>query len=76
MRVKYPIIKFISDTADLYKQRTLQQANNVRDLIFRGCVIALIIALLVWLSILMYIAFYYAYVPYVSHSKPVHVTFK
>ncbi|XP_044727667.1 seipin [Chrysoperla carnea] len=76
MRVKYPIIKFISDTADLYKQRTLQQANNVRELIFRGCVIALIIALLVWLSILMYIAFYYAYVPYVSHSKPVHVTFK
>lgn len=75
-RFKLPIIQFLSNTADLYKQRTLQQANNLRELVFRGLVVSLVLALLIWLSVLMYLAFYYAYVPYVSHSKPIHLAFK
>ncbi|RZC42785.1 seipin, partial [Asbolus verrucosus] len=60
----------------LYKTRTQTGVNNVREILFRGTVVALITALLVWLSIFMYIAFYYAYVPTISHERPVYLKFK
>ncbi|CAG9854577.1 unnamed protein product [Phyllotreta striolata] len=75
-KFKLPLVKFIHDTINLYKTRTKAGVNNVRDVLFRGTVIALITALLVWLSIFMYIAFYYVYVPTISHERPVYLKFK
>lgn len=75
-RFKLPLIKFIHETLDLYKTRTKTGVNNVRDVLFKGAVVALITALLVWLSIFMYAAFYYVYVPKISHEKPVYLKFK
>lgn len=75
-RFKLPIIKFIHDTLDLYKVRTKKGVNNVREVLFKGAVVALVTALLVWLSIFMYAAFYYVYVPKISHEKPVYLKFK
>lgn len=75
-RFKLPIIKFIHDTLDLYKVRTKKGVNNVREVLFKGAVVALVTALLVWLSIFMYAAFYYVYVPKISHEKPVFLKFK
>ncbi|XP_044253786.1 seipin [Tribolium madens] len=75
-RIKLPLIKFIHDTVKLYKTRTQTGVNNVREILFRGTVVALITALLVWLAIFMYIAFYYAYVPTISHERPVYLKFR
>lgn len=75
-RLKLPLVKFVHDTVNLYKRRTKSGVNNIREILFRGTVVALITALLVWLSIFMYIAFYYAYVPTISHERPVHLTFQ
>lgn len=75
-KFKLPLVKFIHDTVNLYKSRTKAGVNNVRELLFRGTVIALITALLVWLSIFMYIAFYYVYVPTISHERPVYLKFR
>lgn len=75
-KLKLPLIKFIHDTVTLYKLRTKSGVNNLRDILFRGIVIAFITALLVWLSIFMYLAFYYVYVPILKHEKPVHLKFR
>lgn len=75
-RIKLPIIKFVYDTVQLYKARTKQGINNVRDILFRGTIIASVTSILVWLSIFMYLAFYYAYVPTISHEREVHLQFK
>lgn len=76
VKIKQPVAKFVYDTVNLYKIRTQQGVNNVRELIFRGIIVAIVTALLVWLAIFMYIAFYYAYVPVVSHERPVHLRFR
>ncbi|XP_057661331.1 seipin isoform X1 [Diorhabda carinulata] len=75
-KFKLPLIKFIHDTLKLYKTRTKAGVDTIKEVLFRGTVIALITALLVWLSIFMYVAFYYVYVPAVSHERPVHLKFK
>ncbi|CAH0546142.1 unnamed protein product [Brassicogethes aeneus] len=75
-KFKLPFVKFIHDTVDLYKKRTKSGVNSIRDILFRGTVIALITAVLVWLSIFMYVAFYYVYVPTISHERPVFLKFK
>ncbi|KAJ3662423.1 hypothetical protein Zmor_006773 [Zophobas morio] len=75
-QIKLPLVKFIHDTVNLYKARTQSGVNSIREILFRGTVVALITALLVWLSIFMYIAFYYAYVPTISHERPVYLKFR
>lgn len=75
-RFKLPVVKFIHDTIDLYKIRTKSGVNSAREVLFKGAVVALVTALLVWLSIFMYAAFYYVYVPKISHEKPVFLKFK
>lgn len=75
-RLKLPLVKFIHDSFTLYKTRTKTGVNNVKEVLIRGTVIALITAVLVWLSILMYVAFYYVYVPSVKHERAVHFKFK
>lgn len=75
-RLKLPLVKFVHDSLTLYKTRTKTGVNNVKEVLIRGTVIALITAVLVWLSILMYVAFYYVYVPSVKHERAVHLKFK
>lgn len=75
-RIKLPLAKFVYDTVDLYKSRTKKGVNNLREILFRGSIVALLTALIVWLSIFMYVAFYYVYVPTITHEKPVYLTFR
>lgn len=75
-RIKLPLAKFVYDTVDLYKSRTKTGVNNLREILFRGSIVALLTALVVWLSIFMYAAFYYVYVPTITHEKPVYLTFR
>lgn len=74
--IKAPLVAFLYETIELYKRRTRTGVNNVRDVLLRGSVIAFVTSLLVWLSVFMYVAFYYAYVPAISHERPVYLQFK
>ncbi|KAJ1521444.1 hypothetical protein ONE63_003113 [Megalurothrips usitatus] len=53
-----------------------QGVENVRLLSFRGGLVGLLTALVVWVSIFLYIAFYYAYMPSIAHVRPIHVEFE
>lgn len=73
---KIPLVKFVHNTIELYTTRTKTGVENIRDILLKGIIVAFITSLLVWLSIFMYAAFYFAYVPAVSHEKPVFLQFR
>lgn len=75
-KFKIPLIKFVYNTIDLYTTKTQSGVQNIREILFKGIIVAFITSLLVWLSIFMYAAFYFAYVPVVSHEKPVYLQFR
>jgi len=56
-----------------YRERTVYE---VRELVFKGAGVALVAAVIVWVAIFLYVAFYYTYIPSVSHIRPVHLQFR
>lgn len=75
-RIQLPLIIFVHGIIELFKAKANSGLNRLKTTLFRSTVVAFITSLLVWLSILMYLAFYYAYVPTVSHEKQVHLQFE
>lgn len=63
-------------TYEDYKIRTKEGVSSVREVIFKLAVVALAAAVIIWLAIFMYIAFYYTYMPAIAHIRPVHMQFK
>nr|XP_018900580.1 PREDICTED: seipin [Bemisia tabaci] len=57
-------------------ETTINGATQVKNTVLNGGVLALVSAAIVWVSIFMYIAFYYAYMPSLSHTRPIHLRFK
>lgn len=58
------------------RKTTTQSVQSARDAVFRGGVIVISVILIIWLSIFLYTAFYYAYMPSMSYVRPVHLQFK
>lgn len=58
------------------QQKTTQGVQSARDAVFRGGLIVISAVLVVWISIFLYTAFYYAYMPSMSYMRPVHLQFK
>lgn len=50
--------------------------DRIRDVAIRVCIIIFAIIVLIWSAIFMYIAFYYTYMPAITHSRPVHVQYE
>ncbi|XP_052747806.1 seipin isoform X2 [Galleria mellonella] len=74
--VSLPVEVFISRQYTGYKKKTEEGLSSVKELLFRAGVIAVFFAAIVWLSIFMYVVFYYTYMPNVTHVRPVHLQFK
>jgi seipin len=68
-----PSFRFLGQTFNNYRQRTF---DEVRELVFKGAGVALVTAVIVWVAIFLYVAFYYTYIPSVSHIRPVHLQFR
>jgi seipin len=68
-----PAFRFLGQTINNYRQRTI---DELRDLIFKGGVVALVAAVIIWVAIFVYVAFYYTYMPSISHVRAVHLQFK
>lgn len=65
--------------SNLYEE-TLEKTKNgvlsVRDIILRVIILLLAIVIVLWTAGFMYVAFYYAYMPSIAHTRPVHMQFK
>lgn len=59
-----------------YKTRTKEGVSSAREVAFKLAIVALAAAVIIWLAIFMYIAFYYTYMPAIAHIRPVHMQFK
>lgn len=57
------------------RKTTEESVQSARHTVFRIGVIAAIAIIVIWLSIFLYITFYYTYMPSMSHVRPVHLQF-
>lgn len=49
---------------------------SARDIAVKATFLAFATAVIIWMSIFMYIAFYYTYMPAIEHIRPVHIQFE
>lgn len=74
--VVHPIAYKTQATYEDYKLRTTQGVVTAREILFKFSIVALAAAIILWLAIFMYIAFYYTYMPAIAHIRPVHMQFE
>lgn len=74
--VRLPIEAFILQQYAGYKKRTSEGVNSVKELLYRAGIISVFVTAILWISVFMYVLFYYTYMPNVTHSRPVHLQFK
>lgn len=58
------------------QNKTKRGVQSVKDVILNGGIIIISSFLIVWLSVFLYTAFYYAYIPNISYIRPVNLQFK
>lgn len=71
-----PLLLRTLQTYDDYRNRTKEGALTVREIIVKLFILALAAAVVIWMAVFMYIAFYYTYMPAIAHIRPVHMQFK
>lgn len=71
-----PITERTQRTYEGYKIRTKQGVVSAREAVFKLLIVVLAAAVIIWLAIFLYIAFYYTYMPAIAHIRPVHMQFK
>ncbi|XP_059047922.1 seipin [Achroia grisella] len=74
--VSLPVEVFVSRQYSGYKKKTEEGLTSVKELLFRAGVVTVFLAAIIWVSIFMYVVFYYTYMPNVTHVRPVHLQFK
>ncbi|KAI5705384.1 hypothetical protein M8J75_014421 [Diaphorina citri] len=75
LNMKNFVSQFINRRTELLKQRSIKELQNVWEKIFHSSMLVLLSASVLWISIFLYIAFYYTYIPNISHVRPVHLKF-
>jgi seipin len=68
-----PSFRFLGQAINDYRQRTV---DEIRELVLKAGVVTLVAAVIIWVSIFLYVAFYYTYMPSISHVRPVHLQFQ
>lgn len=74
--IRAPIEFFIAKQYLGYKKKTDEGISSAKELLYRAGVITVFLSAIVWISIFMYVVFYYTYMPNVTHVRPVHLQFK
>ncbi|XP_043279402.1 seipin [Venturia canescens] len=70
------LIRQINEKWFKMQEQTSQSVQSARDALMRGGIIVISAVVVVWISIFLYTAFYYAYMPSMSYVRPVHLQFK
>ncbi|CAK9804464.1 Seipin [Anthophora quadrimaculata] len=66
----------VSRLLEQVNKNTTRGVQSARDAMLSGVIIIFSGILIVWLSVFLYTAFYYAYVPSISYVRPVHLEFQ
>ncbi|KAK9510164.1 hypothetical protein O3M35_005005 [Rhynocoris fuscipes] len=66
---------FFKRRIDLIKKKTVDTANVTLDSVIKGGVILLFCITIIWVSIFLYVLFYYTYIPSIEHVKSVNLQF-
>ncbi|CAG9790054.1 unnamed protein product [Diatraea saccharalis] len=74
--VRTPIEVFVAKQYLGYKKKTDEGINSARALLYKVGVISIFLSAILWISVFMYVVFYYTYMPNVTHVRPVHLQFK
>ncbi|KAM3968917.1 lipid droplet biogenesis associated protein seipin [Aphomia sociella] len=74
--VSLPVEVFVSRQYLGYKKRTEDGISSAKEILFRAGIITVFLTAIIWVSIFMYVVFYYTYMPNVTHARPVHLQFK
>ncbi|XP_065354905.1 seipin [Calliphora vicina] len=61
---------------DRLRAKTDEKVETLRELVLRLGLVAFAAVLIIWTAVFMYAAFYYFYMPAISHTRPVHMQFK
>uniref|UniRef100_A0A1B6KSS0 Seipin n=1 Tax=Graphocephala atropunctata TaxID=36148 RepID=A0A1B6KSS0_9HEMI len=72
---KMRFVKMVTRRVENCRRKTKEGVELLWDSIFKGGLFGLIIATIVWVSIFLYIVFYYVYMPSLSHTRQVHLQF-
>eukprot|EP00099_Drosophila_melanogaster_P016361 NP_570012.1 seipin [Drosophila melanogaster] len=71
-----PAVNLGWNVYDRVRSKADEKVGTVRELVLRLGLIAFAVVLIIWLAVFMYAAFYYVYMPAISHTRPVHMQFK
>lgn len=71
-----PAVNRAQPTIDDYRNRTKQGVITTREVMIKLAILAFAAAIIIWMAVFMYIAFYYTYMPSIAHVRPVHMQFK
>ncbi|XP_028162880.1 seipin isoform X2 [Ostrinia furnacalis] len=74
--VRTPVEVFVLRQYLGYKKKTDEGISSAKELLYRAGVISVFLSAIVWISVFMYVVFYYTYMPNVTHVRPVHLQFK
>lgn len=73
---RIPGVSYVTNKVDNIKEHTNRKIQKAKDNAIRGGIVIIGLGFLLWLSIFIYIMFYYTYVPTVSHSRSIFLQFK
>lgn len=71
-----PVQAFLFKQYSGYKEKTDKGLSSARELLYRAGIVTVFLTAILWISIFMYVIFYYTYMPNVTHVRPVHLQFK
>ncbi|XP_023954556.1 seipin [Bicyclus anynana] len=74
--VRLPLEAFVSEQYTGYKKTTNDSITSVKELVYRVGIVSVFLSAILWISIFLYVIFYYTYMPNVTHVRPVHLQFK
>lgn len=76
MQLNKMVATLAADFIDGYRRRFFSTAFSFKDVVYRLFAFVVTASLILWLSVFLYVSFYYSYVPVISYTRPVHFDFK
>lgn len=70
------LVQLVNEKWFNVQKKTTEGVQSAKDAVFRGGLVVIVGILIVWISIFLYTAFYYAYMPSMTYVRPVNLQFK
>ncbi|KAJ6638302.1 Seipin [Pseudolycoriella hygida] len=71
-----PVVAVTSKAFDRCRTETNNQISSAKEFALKASVVAIISAVIIWIAVFLYLAFYYSFIPTVAHTRPVYMQFE